>query len=139
METEPSPDRRTPPPGANVVQLPAEVDIGVGAEIRDELFAGLTRHGADLVVDARHVEFMDSTGINALIRARERAELMDGSIHVVSAARHVRRLLEITRLTEVLHLVGTLDEAFDCLCSKRPEHSCRPPSEAMPPPAPPPG
>jgi anti-anti-sigma factor len=138
MEPDPARDGRTPPPGVTVVRLPAEVDLGVGAQVRDDLFAGLAR-GADLVVDARGVAFMDSTGVNALIRARERAELMSGSIHVVSGARHVRRLLEITRLTEVLHLVGTLDEAFDCLCSNRSEHSCKPPSDAVPPSTPPPG
>ncbi|MDQ1615722.1 MAG: hypothetical protein QOJ60_1661 [Actinomycetota bacterium] len=139
METDPAHEGRTPPPGASVVRLPTEVDIGVGAQVRDDLFAALTRRGVDLVVDARGVAFMDSTGVNALIRARERAELMSGSIHVVSGARHVRRLLEITQLTEVLHLVGTLDEAFDCLCSNRSEHSCTPPGEAVPPSSPPPG
>jgi anti-anti-sigma factor len=127
METQPVHDERTLlSPRPNVVQLPAEIDLAVGAELRDRLLAGLTRDGVHLVVDARKVTFMDSTGINALVRARERAELMGGSIHVVSDSRTVRRLLEITQLTQVLHLVAGMDDALECLRCGTGQHSCSP-------------
>ena len=112
------------PAVATVVPLPAEIDLTCASEIRDTLLSTLNRGGTHLVVDARHVTFMDSSGINALVRARERAERLGGSLHVVSDARCVRRLMEVTQLERVLHLVPEMQDALDCV--ERPDimHSC---------------
>lgn len=108
----------------SVVALPGEVDLASAQEVRDTLLSTINRGGVHLVVDARAVTFIDSTGVNALIRARERAELVGGSLHVVSDASCVRRVLEVTQLTRVLHLVRTLDQAFDCIGDAQHMHRC---------------
>ena len=115
---------QTWPAQATVVPLPAEVDLTCAAEIRDTLLATLNRGGVHLVVDARHVTFMDSSGINALVKARDRAERLGGSLHVVSEARCVRRLMELTQLQRVLHLVPDLRDALDCVSRPEVMHSC---------------
>jgi len=113
------------PPGVVVVAMPAEVDLATAPAVRDELLSTLNRDGVHLVVDARGVEFMDSSGVNALVRARERATALDGSLHVVTASRAVRRVLEITALEDRVGLVTTMDEAIACVAAPGPGHTCR--------------
>jgi len=110
--------------GVAIVPLPEEVDLACAQDVRDALLSTINRGGIHLVVDASGVTFVDSSGVNALIRARERAELLGGSLHVVSDASCVRRVLEVTQLTRVLHLVPTIDEALECLADSEHQHLC---------------
>ena len=113
-----------PPAGVVVLRLPAEVDLAVAQQVRDDLTASLTADGPHLVVDAAHVTFMDSSGVNALVQAHERAAGLGGSLHVVATATPVRRVLEITGLAGRLGLVATVEEAFGCLSNPETIHTC---------------
>jgi stage II sporulation protein AA (anti-sigma F factor antagonist) len=115
-----------PPPGVALVRMPTEVDMANAPALRDELLAALDHDGVHLVVDALDVTFMDSSGVNALVRARERAAALEGSLHVVAGSPGVRRLLEITGLDERLGLVGSLEVAFACAASPTTVHTCTP-------------
>ncbi len=108
----------------SIVRLPAEVDLDCAQDVRDMLLSTINRGGIHLVVDATDVTFIDSTGVNALVRARERAELLGGSVHVVSDASCVRRVLEVTQLTRVLHLVPAVTRALDCIADAEHLHLC---------------
>jgi anti-sigma B factor antagonist len=107
-----------------IVRLPAEVDLATAQEVRDSLLSTVNRGGIHLVVDATDVTFIDSTGVNALIRGRERAELLGGSVHVASDASSVRRVLEVTQLSRVLHLVPTMEQALECISDPDHMHRC---------------
>lgn len=119
----PAPDSST---GSSIVRLPVEVDLATAPAVRDALLAALNRDGIHLVVDAREVTFMDSSGVNALVRARERAGSLGGSLHVVTRNRAVRRVLQITGLEDRLGVVGSLDEAYACLRDPQTIHTCDP-------------
>jgi anti-anti-sigma factor len=103
------------------------VDIASAGEVRDLLFASINRGGIHLVVDATSCTFMDSTGVNALVRARERAVRLGGSIHVVTASRPVLRVLEVTQLDRLLAVVSSIDDAQACLAHPPTIHSCTSP------------
>jgi anti-anti-sigma factor len=122
-------DASLPPTlGCSLVRLPAEIDLASAPELRDEMLAALNRDGAHLVVDAREVTFMDSSGVNALVRARERAATLGGSLHVVTRHAAVRRVLQITGLEERLGAVGSLEAAYACLAHPETVHTCDPDS-----------
>ncbi len=114
------------PTGVTVLRPPAELDLDSAGALRDEMLSTLNREGAHLVVDALDVTFIDSSGVNALVRARERAAALDGSLHVVSAHPSVVRVLQITNLDRRLGLVPTLADAFRCLSDPESIHSCQP-------------
>jgi anti-anti-sigma factor len=114
------------PPGIVLVRMPTEVDLATAPALRDELLGALNRDGVHLVVDALDVTFMDSSGVNALVRARERAAALDGSLHVVTGSPGVRRVLQITGLDERLGLVGSLEVAFACASDPATVHTCCP-------------
>ena len=111
-------------PDVRVVRLPAEVDLLTAPAVRDELMTSLTRC-ANLLVDATGVEFMDSSGINALVRAKERADRLDGTLHVVATGRPVQRVLALTQLTRILGVVPDQDAAQRCVADPVPGHTCQ--------------
>jgi len=108
----------------SIIRLPDELDLAVSSDVLGRLLSTINRAGPHVVVDARDVRFMDSSGLNALVRARERAEASGGSLHLVAAGRRMRRLLEITRLERVLHRVDTIDAALACLTNGSGRHVC---------------
>ena len=116
----------TPDVGSDVgvVRLPPEVDLQTAPGVRDELMASLNRC-AHLVVDATGVEFMDSSGVNALVRAKERADRLDGTLHVVATGRAVVRVLALTQLTRVLGVVPDPEAARRCVDGPEPGHTCQ--------------
>lgn len=114
-----------PPAGVVVLRLPAEVDLAVAPRLREELQAAVSGEDPHLVVDAADVTFMDSSGVNALVQAHEAAVKRGGSLHVVTTATSVRRVLEITGLSARLGLVDNLEDAFRCLSTPETIHTCR--------------
>lgn len=58
-----------------------------------------------LVLDLRELEFMDSTGLRAVIAADARARERGGRLVVVRAPEEVDRVFQLTRMDQHLELV----------------------------------
>jgi anti-sigma B factor antagonist len=74
--------------------------------LADDFSAHLTRLPADgeLVVDLRHVDFIDSSGLRALLIERRRRERAGGTIELSNPSPLVVRLLEVTGVDRVLRV-----------------------------------
>ncbi len=70
------------------------------------------REGHALVVDLTQLEFIDSTGLGALIGAHRRASERKGSLRIVAPEGQILRLLRITGLLDVLSVYATGDSAL---------------------------
>ncbi len=88
--------------GRAIVFLQGEIDMSAGPAIRDALSTA-QQGSPDVSVDLSDVTFMDSTGINALLRAYRQAS-PGGSLRVVGAIPAVRRVFDITGVSEPLLL-----------------------------------
>ena len=91
----------------STVTVTGEVDFAN----RDELFETLlplAARGEAVVVDVRDIEFMDSSGVTALVQARRIAAENGGSF-VVLASQVVHRALTVLALDTLLGLAS--DEA----------------------------
>jgi anti-anti-sigma factor len=86
--------------GRAVVFLSGEIDIAAAEQIRNALLKAQSDSAA-VIVDVSRVTFIDSSGINALLRARERVP-NGGEIHVVGARPNIRSLFEITGIDDLL-------------------------------------
>jgi anti-sigma B factor antagonist len=110
--------------GFSVVCLPAEVDLSNASDVLNDLLFTINRGGTHLIVDAGEVRFMDSSALNALVRARHRTDAMEGSLHLVAPSARLRRLLEISRLERILRRVDSVQDAVACLANPTGEHLC---------------
>jgi anti-sigma B factor antagonist len=85
-----------------VLALSGELDLAsapvLERELRDAEATGPTR----LVIDLAGLAFMDSTGLQALLRARERANNTDGPHQLVlrRAPHQVQRVFELTKTAD---------------------------------------
>jgi anti-anti-sigma factor len=84
--------------GTAVVRVVGEIDISTVNTVNAALATAAGRSPDRVVFDLSGVEFMDSSGIAALLRARKTAS----SIQIRNPSTVVRRLIEMTGLTDIL-------------------------------------
>jgi anti-anti-sigma factor len=93
-------DRRSPR-----IALTGELDLASAGELEDGL-KQLESTGPELIVlDLRELQFMDSTGLRAVLAADARARDRGGRLIVVRPPGEVERVLQVTRMDEHLELV----------------------------------
>jgi anti-anti-sigma factor len=87
-----------------VLALEGELDLAGAATLEREL-DDLGDDGA-VVVDLRELDFMDSSGLRALVLAARRIEEASRRFALVPGAERVMRVFEITRMRERLNFVA---------------------------------
>jgi anti-sigma B factor antagonist len=95
-----------------VVRAAGEIDLAVEGQLQEHLRGLMDRGVKYLIVDLAEVTFLDSSGIQALIAAQGRARTAGGDLVVASASDNVRKIFQITGVTEVFGLYATVDEAY---------------------------
>lgn len=102
-------DRREPRAGVVLLALSGELDLATASSLQEQL----AREAAALVVvDLSGVEFMDSTGLGALVTANGRIAEAGGQLVIVRGSRQVQRLLKITGVDQRLQIVAELATAL---------------------------
>ncbi|WP_028050462.1 STAS domain-containing protein [Cellulomonas sp. URHD0024] len=89
------------------IVLSGEVDADLGAELQ-EATAEAEQVGLPIEVDAHHVTFMDSSGVAFLARLSIRSQ---HRVRMIRVPPHVKFLLDVTRIGELLDVVETDDGA----------------------------
>lgn len=84
--------------GVTVLTLSGELDLASTPMLERELAAVESTGAKKLVIDLAAVGFMDSTGLQALLRARERASSEDAAQLALRRGPHqVQRVFELTK------------------------------------------
>ncbi len=92
--------------------LGGSLDIATSPSLRAALMDAADRGEHEIVVDLTHLEFLDSTGLGALIGAQKRASENDGSVRLVAQEGQILRLLRITGLLDVFAVYPTVEAAL---------------------------
>lgn len=96
------------------VVIPAgEVDMSSAPKLRRKLDELLDDGFANLVIDLTEVTFFDSSGLAVLVGAVKQTKPRGGSIRLAGARPLVLKILELTRLTDLLPTFHTVDEAVN--------------------------
>ena len=122
-------------PGTLTVGLDGELDIAT-ARALEQLLTELERdRWPTVVLDLRHLSFMDSSGIRALLSAHRRIGRRGGRLVVRHPARCVRRTLAAVGADSILDLADVIDEpAPNGAVRAQPElHDPRGPGDDEPP------
>jgi anti-anti-sigma factor len=88
--------------GRAVVQVCGELDLNTAPQLRDALTELLDGGATELIVDLSGVSFLDSSGINVLIRAAKRLSDGGGTLRLRSPSSQARNVLEMTGLLEAM-------------------------------------
>ncbi|TRW46537.1 STAS domain-containing protein [Georgenia yuyongxinii] len=81
--------------------LSGEIDVALASELT-EAVSDAERAGLPVEIDARHVTFMDSSGVSMLARLAHRTP---GRLTMIEPPDVVRFLLEVTRIGEVVDVL----------------------------------
>jgi anti-sigma B factor antagonist len=98
--------------GSQVFELTGSLDIATSPTVRATLTSASERGDHKLIVDLTKVDFLDSTGLGALIGGQRRAKEFDGEIRLVAKEGQILRLLRITGLLKVFAVYPTLEDAL---------------------------
>jgi anti-anti-sigma factor len=96
-----------------VLELHGEIDIAAAVEIIPHLDAATSGPGARIVIDLRHVEFFDCSGLRLLYRARQRVLDRDGELRLVCTHPLTLRVLKVTGLARLLPPASSLEAALE--------------------------
>jgi anti-anti-sigma factor len=88
--------------GVATIGLAGELDLTTVPMLREHFVAVFADGHTSLVLDARELDFLDSTGISVLVGARNRATTAGGEFKIVNASARIVKVLEIVRLDELL-------------------------------------
>ena len=99
--------------GRTVISLGEErLDAHNSGELRDRILEILDTSGPQVVVDLAAVNFIDSSGLGALLSGYKNASLRSGSFVLAGLQPRVRSMFELTRLHKVFEIFSSVDEAL---------------------------
>jgi anti-sigma B factor antagonist len=109
------------PPGFAVEQAPlsgapgvivrGEVDISTATQLTEALDAAIRESVGAFVVDLCDVEFLDSSGVNVLVRARAVLGREERALVVVCPPGPARRIFQRAGISDLLALFDSPDDA----------------------------
>jgi anti-sigma B factor antagonist len=106
-------DPRPAPAGITLVELSGELDIAATSEVRTCVDTAAGGHG--LVLDLSGATFLDSSMLKELLRASAELARSDTRLVLAAITPPVRRVLELTRTTELFTLADDRARAFALL------------------------
>ena len=97
---------------ALIVAITGEIDHHTASTIKANIEAAYNEHKAlDLLLDFSEVSFMDSSGIG-MIMGRYKSLLPGGELRVFGVNAHVKKLFELSGLTQIIALHDTQADAM---------------------------
>ena len=97
---------------AMIYRLRGSLDLATSPSVRAALMEAASEDKHEIIVDLTQLEFLDSTGLGALIGAHRRALEHDGNVRLVVREGAISRLLNITGLMRVFPVYHTVDNAL---------------------------
>ena len=96
----------------NVVSLRGEIDVYTAPRLRQALIDLVEGGAKDIVVDMDRVDFLDSTGLGVLVGGLKRVKSNEGEMKLVVTQDRIMKIFDITGLSKVFPIHGSLDEAL---------------------------
>lgn len=98
-------------PGVFVVSLRGQFDFAHAADARATIKRHVEEGAQRVVVNLNGVEYIDSAGLGVLVGMLARTREHHADFTVVCNAPRIRRIFDITKLSQILHIHATEAEA----------------------------
>ncbi|PSL07099.1 STAS domain-containing protein [Cecembia rubra] len=100
-----------------VIFTPMEekLDSALSPKLKSELLTVHAEGYNNLIIDMSHVKYADSSGLSALLVGNREFSRNGGIFIVAGLQDHVMKLIKISMLDKVFHIVETLEEAAEAI------------------------
>ena len=95
-----------------VLQVTGEVDLYTAPILRERILGLAATGTVHIIIDLGHVDFLDSSGLAALVGGLRRLRADGGSLTPVISTKPVLRIFQITGLTRALAPQPTVPDAI---------------------------
>ncbi|MEO1132947.1 MAG: STAS domain-containing protein [Cyanobacteria bacterium J06639_1] len=95
-----------------VVYLSGSFDITMVAKFREQIESMTAGGTKTVLVDLKHVTFMDSSGLGALVAALKAMRANNGKLYLCSVNEQIKMLFDLTGLNAVFEIYASREE-FD--------------------------
>jgi anti-sigma B factor antagonist len=98
--------------GTTVIVVGGELDAHTAPRLKEELAYVIESGAHQLIIDLEGLEFLDSTGLGALLSALKRARAHDGSVDIICTQIRILRIFKITGLDRVFDIYDSASDVF---------------------------
>jgi anti-sigma B factor antagonist len=97
--------------GCAVIVVTGEVDVYTVPQLRELVVDLIGRGFVHLIADLRDVDFLDSTGLGALVGTLRRVRTIDGSLMLVTKSERIMDIFKLTGLDNAFDIYPTIPKA----------------------------
>ena len=98
--------------GKAVLRLVGKLNMVSAAFLRDFIATAVAEGCSWLTIDLSRVDFLDSSGLGALINGLKTARLAGGDLRILGPNTQVKLVLQLTNLDSLLTTVDQAETAF---------------------------
>ncbi|WP_411152871.1 STAS domain-containing protein [Streptomyces sp. A30] len=95
-----------------LITVEGYLDVDTATEFQHHLANQLHHGRRHFLLDLSAVPFMDSSGMNIILRVYQEARTLPGSVHIISPTPAVRRILDLTGVSITVPVSEGLEEAL---------------------------
>lgn len=86
-----------------MIELAGELDSGSAGELEEALLAAEASGAHEILLDLRRLEFLDSTGLRAILSAELRTSVDGADLILIPGPARIQRLFALTGTAQFLH------------------------------------
>lgn len=98
--------------GVAVAEMVGDLNLQCASDVRARLAAAVEDGQSRLVVDLEQVNFIDSSGLGALISGLKSARQAGGDLRIANPREQARVVLKLTTLDRVLRPYDSVEDAL---------------------------
>lgn len=87
-----------------LVDLEGEIDIYTSPKLKESLIEALEDKNSNMLIDFLKVDYVDSTGLGALISILKKVKESENMVYVENVKPNIRKLFDITNLDKVFEI-----------------------------------
>ncbi|SHG31864.1 STAS domain-containing protein [Ornithinibacillus halophilus] len=87
-----------------VINVSGEIDVFTAPQLKEKIIPLVSAENAEVIVDFKDVNYMDSTGLGVLINAYKATKVNNSHIKIINLQDRVYRIFTITGLDEVMDI-----------------------------------
>jgi anti-sigma B factor antagonist len=95
-----------------LIRVGGEIDVYTAPNLREAILGLIGNGVSHVIADLRAVEFLDSTGLGAIVGGHKRLRTNNGSLVLAASPDRIVRLFRITGLDRAFSLYNSVPEAI---------------------------
>lgn len=88
------------------IRINGEIDIYNSSKLKETLSGLIEQHKADICIYCSELEYIDSTGLGALVSILKKVKQYQKNIHLVDIKPNIYKIFKITGLNKVFIIEG---------------------------------